>query len=215
MFSLENFYAEYKTDRQDISINGKPFQFLIPQSIDRFINLDDPMHHFPLWAKIWPAGTILASYLDQLPIDPERRMLEIGSGLGLVGIVAAAAGHKVTITDYNPHALNFARANAAINGYPEIPVEPLDWFALQLPGTYDMIVGSEVIYKEEDVDYLLGLFKHYLRPGGTIVLVEEMRKTLAAFFKQTESIYTLRIQKYRLRSDQEQTRILLAEMHPR
>lgn len=215
MFSLETFYSEYETDRQEISINGKPFQLLVPQSIDRFINMEDPLQHFPLWAKIWPAGTVLASFLDRLAHDPRRQMLEIGSGIGLVGVVAAAAGHNVTITDYNPHALNFARANAALNGYNTIAVEQLDWLTLQLPGTYDMIVGSEVIYKEEDTAQLLDLFKHYLKPDGTIILAGEMRKTLSPFFEQTESLYTLKIRKHRLRSDQEQIRILLIEMQPR
>ena len=215
MFNLDDFYAEYKTDRHDISINGKSFRFLVPQSIDRFIDPDDPMQNFPLWAKIWPAGTILASYLDRLPLDPKRQILEIGAGIGLVGVVAAAAGHHITITDYNLHALEFCRANAAINDFEDIPVAQLDWFEPQLAGSYDMIVGSEVVYKKEDIGHLLGLFKHYLKPGGTILLVEEMRKTLSDFFKRTEPVYTLKIRKTRLRSDQEQIRILLIEMQPR
>ena len=214
MFNLDKFYSEYQTDPQHITINGKAFQFLVPQSIDRFINPDDPMQNFPLWAKIWPAGTILAGYMDHLPIQPKRRILEIGAGIGLVGVVAAAAGHNITITDINPHALAFARANAAINGCRDVPVRLLDWFELQLTGRYDMIVGSEVIYKEEDIDHLIGLFKHYLKPDGTIILVEEMRKTLSAFFKQTEPVYTLKIHKMRLRSDQESIQILRIEMRP-
>lgn len=215
MIDTEQFHREYQTVKQDIGINGKPFQFLLPRTIDRFIDPDDPIKGFPLWAKIWPAATVLADYLDRLPVDPQRRILEIGSGIGLVGVVAAAAGHRVTITDYNRHALNFAAANAALNGCPDTRVVRLDWTRPEPAHPYDLIVGSEVIYKENDIEPLLSLFQRCLKPAGAIVLVEEMRQSLTHFFKRIQSTHLTRIRKKRLRSDQEVTRILLIEIHPK
>lgn len=50
---------------------------------------------------VWPAGQILSNYLVQR--DPsflqDKTVLELGSGTGLVGIVAAMLGAKVWVTD--------------------------------------------------------------------------------------------------------------------
>lgn len=43
------------------------------------------------------------------------RLLEVGTGSGLVAITAARAGHRVTATDRSPAACALARANAALN----------------------------------------------------------------------------------------------------
>lgn len=43
------------------------------------------------------------------------RLLEVGTGAGLVAIAAAQAGHDVTATDWSAAALRLARANAKAN----------------------------------------------------------------------------------------------------
>ena len=154
MFSLEDFHQEYETDTRDIVINGKKFQFFVPGSIERFIDSDNPLQDFPLWAKIWPAGTVLAGHLSQIPIETGKKMLEIGSGIGLVGIVAADAGHNVMATDYNAHALDFVRANSLLNNCPRLKVSRLDWNKPHLEDDYDYIIGSEVVYREQDIQLL-------------------------------------------------------------
>ena len=95
----------------------------------------------------------------------------------MVGIAAAKAGHRVTMSELNPDALNFARANALANGCPEVVIQPLDWNAPHLEGRFDMIVGSETVYKTEDIDGLEALFDRYLNPAGTIILAEGVRRT--------------------------------------
>lgn len=47
--------------------------------------------------------------------EPPGRLLEVGTGVGLVAIAAARAGHRVTATDRNPLALRFARRNGQKN----------------------------------------------------------------------------------------------------
>lgn len=44
------------------------------------------------------------------------RLLDIGTGAGLVAIAAAQEGHEVVATDMNPHALLLTRENARRNG---------------------------------------------------------------------------------------------------
>ncbi len=215
MFSLDAFHSEYDTDVREIVINGKRFRFLVPDSIERFIDFEDPLRAFPLWAKIWQAGVVLAGHLNSMPVEPGRKFLEIGSGIGVIGIVAAEAGHDVTLTDYNNDALNFARANAHINNCRNVSVRRLDWTKPDLKGRFDYIIGSEVIYRNEDIPLLRQLFEQYLPPGGRVLLVEEMRKTVTEFCRQMDRYYNIVVRKNRLRSDTEENLILLIELRPK
>ena len=89
------------------------------------------------------ASGVLAGHLAGMPPDPTKTMLEIGCGLGMVGIAAARAGHRITMTEINPDALNFARANALANNCPKIAIERLDWNDPQLAGRFDTIVDPK------------------------------------------------------------------------
>ena len=53
---------------------------------------------------------------DNLDARPGELVLELGTGCGILAILAAKAGSKVVATDINPAALRCARENAATNG---------------------------------------------------------------------------------------------------
>ena len=119
------------------------------------------------------------------------------------------------LVDANPHALEFARANAHLNGCTQLTVQRLDWQDPQPEGEFDTIVGSEVVYKDQDIDRLLALFVNCLKPQGHIILVEEMRRTLDPFFRHLDPHYRISINKKVLRAADEESLVLLIQMHPR
>lgn len=209
MFSMPAFNAAYETDAADLVINGRKFRILQPKYLNRFINPRDTLHEFPLWAKLWEASWVLAGQLAEMPVQAGRHFLEIGGGLGVVSIVAAAFGHRITMTEYNSDALQFARANAHINGCPQLPVVKLDWHRPGLQGRFDCIVASEVVYRDEDFSPLLALFKTYLKPAGEIILASEMRRSSGAFFARLQPIFDIQVQKKILRSASRQIPIIL------
>lgn len=209
MFSLDHFHRTYDTNTTPVTINGHTLSLLTPASIDRFIPPDNTMQNFPLWAKIWEASVLLASYLSRLPPNPQKTMLELGSGLGMAGIAAAKAGHHISMSERNPDALNFARANALINGLPSLPVERMDWQAPQLENRFDYIVGSEIVYQPEAIDCLEALFERYLNPDGTIILVEAVRATGVAFWERMRHRYDVKARRQTLRSDKETQHLVL------
>lgn len=215
MFSLEQFHRTYDTFTTPVTINGQTLKLFTPASIDRFINPDDMMDNFPLWAKIWEASGVLASYLTGLPPNPMKTMLEIGCGLGMVGIAAARTGHRITMTELNPDALNFARANALANDCPQIAIERLDWNAPHLDGRFDTIVGSETVYKTEDIDGLEAMFDRYLNPGGTIILAEGVRRTGVDFWDRMRDRYDVKARRQTLRSDQGEMHMVLFRLQRR
>lgn len=56
-----------------------------------------------------------ASFL-QRTLRSSRRLVDIGCGTGIGGIIAAAFAERVVLSDVNPKALSFARVNAALSG---------------------------------------------------------------------------------------------------
>ena len=215
MFSLESFHQEYETDISDLAIRDRHFRLFVPKSIDKFLDHKDIFHDFPLWSKIWEVSIILADYLAGMPVDSEKSFLEIGCGMGVVGVVASAFGHRVTMTEYNPDALNFSRANTFANlsaNDAGLEITELDWSKPRLEGLFDYIIGSEVIYKEKDYQPILKLLKTYLRPSGEIILAEGVRKTSMEFFRQMSELFDITAQKKTLRSEGEEFRVILARM---
>lgn len=218
MFSLHDFHKEYETDTSVLKIGGRNFTFFIPKTLDRFLDPEDMFHDFPLWSKIWEASIILADYLAGIEADPKKRFLEIGSGLGIAGIIASSFGHHITLTEYNTDALNFARANAKNNlasPNSNLEITSLDWNRPQLEGSFDYIIGSEIIYKETDFKPILRLFKTFLKPDGEIILSERVRNTTLEFFRQMGDFFDIKAQKKILRSDEGEIRVMLCRMKHR
>ena len=215
MFSIETFYDRYQTEVTEIVVAGRKFQMLLPRDLDGFVNSEDVFDDFPLWAKLWKASWILADFLAQKKVDPDEQLLEIGGGLGLVSIVGFACGHRMTMTEYNPHALEFARANAHLNDCAQLPVVSLDWNRPDLTGSFDTILASEVIYRSQDFAPLLNLFQSYLASSGEIILASEMRKTSGAFYEFFQSEFDITAVKKMLRSENENTMVMLFKLRPK
>jgi len=212
MFSLQSFYNQYETDPTEITLAGRKFTILLPRYLYDFINPWDVLHEFPLWAKVWKASWILAGYLAEKPVETDKQFLEIGGGLGLVSIVACSFGHRITMTEYNPDALRFARANAHLNHCPQLSILELNWSQPKLKGKFDYIVASEVIYKKDDFAALLKLFQTYLKPDGEIILASEMRKTSGEFYKYLQPLFCIETVKKVLRSENEKTLVTLFKL---
>jgi predicted nicotinamide N-methyase len=213
MFTLESFYQAYETETNEVVVKDRKFQILLPRFLTGFINTHDVFHEFPLWAKIWQASWVLADHLAATPVAAKKQLLELGAGIGLVSIVAASFGHRITMSEYNHDALQFARANALINDCPELPIVELDWNRPKLPGRFDYIVASEVIYRKEDCRPLIKLLKACLKPDGEVILAGEMRKSSMDFYRELANLFNIKVQKKVLRSDDDEIDIYFFRMN--
>lgn len=212
MFSIDEFHKTYDTITSEVVINGRRLSFFLPETIDRFIDAKNTMQNFPLWSRIWEASSVLASHISGLPVNHDKTFLEIGSGIGVVGISAAKAGHTITLSEYNPDALNFARANAVNNRCDDIRIRKLNWNDPNLDERFDYIVGSEILYKDEDIQPLFTVFKRYLKPDGEILIAESIKKTGANFWKEMQPFFDIKVKKQTLSSPDEQIHIVMFKM---
>ncbi len=125
----------------------------------------------PYWAIVWEASIGLGTWiLDHPEAVRSKRVLELGCGLGLSGIVAASAGGRVTQTDRAPQALHLAAENALRNGLEPPNHFLADWRTWEHPQRYDVVLGSDLVYETSAVPWLVPLFGRNVRPGGELLL---------------------------------------------
>ena len=141
---------------------------------------------------------------DNLDVRSGERILEVGTGCGLLSILAAKAGAKVVATDINPAALECARANAASNlvlGHidfrlgdlfmpvgderfdlvifnpPYLPVEPGEVIGGPLAHAWEAGIDGRMV-----IDIFLEELPKHLKPNGRVFLVQsslsDISKTL-------------------------------------
>src|SRR5262245_33288824 len=80
---------------------------------ERFLRGED-QPRLPYGLALWPSAIALAHELSERPLRG-LRVLELGAGTGLPGIVAARLGAHVLQTDRNAAALVVCRRNAERN----------------------------------------------------------------------------------------------------
>ncbi len=215
MLTMDQFKANYATEIADLAIGGRPFRFHVPRTIEPFIDPHDPLRDFPLWSKIWEASLLLASQMAARPVGKGERLIELGAGLGVAGLVAAAFGHQITISEYDPNALAFLEANRLENRCTNARICRLDWNRLDMDEQFDVILGSELIYRESDFKVLRTLFQTLLKPGGEVLLAGEVRQTNKAFFDGMQSVFNIQIGKHTLRGESQTITILLIRLSPK
>jgi predicted nicotinamide N-methyase len=112
----------------------------------------------PYWAFAWAGGQALARYiLDNPDVVRGKRVLDIGSGSGLVGIAAARSGAShVLAADIDAHAIAAIKLNAAANAI-DIAVTQDD--VIGRPGDPDIILVGDLFYERSLAERLLAWLK--------------------------------------------------------
>ncbi len=145
----------------------------------------------PYWAELWPSSVELARHcLEECNLEG-KTVLELGCGLGLAGIAAAAAGAHVTFTDYEPDALLFARYNALRN-LPQTALQSrtefrlLDWRSDEQLEPVDMIIGADIVYERRNFLPILKLIRRVVKHDGCALFTDPDRTTGMSFFAHAE-----------------------------
>ncbi|XP_033722271.1 EEF1A lysine methyltransferase 3 [Tursiops truncatus] len=131
-------------------------------------------------AHVWDAALSLCNYFESQNVDFRgKKVIELGAGTGIVGILAALQGGDVTITDL-PLVLEQIQGNVQANvpAGGRAQVRALSWGIDQhvFPGDYDLVLGADIVYLEPTFPLLLGTLQHLCGPHGTIYLASKMRE---------------------------------------
>lgn len=164
--------------------------------IDRLAETTTPDQtlELPYWAKIWPTSILLAYYVRRLAHSTAKNMLEIGAGIGLCGLTAAAKGMRVCISDSESDALLFSRINILQNGLQDrAEIAKVDFTRTSLSQTFHYIVGSEVLYREAHYQPLISFFLEHIAPDSEaeVVLARDYRISATRFFELAQENFTI------------------------
>lgn len=101
----------------------------------------------------WPCAVVLAQYVwFHRRTLPGHRVLEIGAGVSLPGIVAAKCGAQVTLSDSEelPQCLEISQQSYLLNHLPHVPVVGITWGRISPEllslAPIDIILGSDVFF---------------------------------------------------------------------
>jgi predicted nicotinamide N-methyase len=143
----------------------------------------------PYWPVLWRSGVTLARELDGEALAG-LRVVELGCGLAIPSLAAARAGADVLATDNREEAPPFAARNAEMNGL-RIDTATADWWqpeALVERGPFDLVLASDVLYVEVDVDPLLELLPRLARRAW---LADPGRAPAKEFLKRAASHWSI------------------------
>jgi predicted nicotinamide N-methyase len=174
------------------------------------------MSRLPYGVALWPAAIALAHEVaSRADAFRGTRVLELGAGTGLPGIVAASLGGQVVQTDRHDLALSVCRRNGERNGVETIEYRLADWTAWNDAGRYEWILGSDILYSETMHPYLRRIFESNLAQGGRVLLSDPFRNGSLGVLEAMEADgWTISLSKWSVGEETAPRSIGLFELAP-
>ena len=171
---------------------------------------DQPIYFHEDWSTgigggLWSTGLALAHYLKSEHAVKQYRgttinVLELGSGNGLLSVCLAAWGsiESLVVTDLDDQHLQLIRKTLEGNQHilkktTNVHIAKHKWgdFEALVEETwtkqeFDLIIGSDVAYREELYDPLIASLKYFVRQKTVVLLGVTMADTKAVFFELLE-----------------------------
>ena len=93
-------------------------------------------------------------------------ILELGCGIGLVGIAATFARANVTFSDYENDAINFTKNNFFLNFGKRANTILLDWRNPNHNQQYKIILAADILYEKRFLDPVYNTLNMLLAENG-------------------------------------------------
>jgi predicted nicotinamide N-methyase len=144
----------------------------------------------PFWAAAWAGGQALARYiLDHPDVVAGRRVLDLGSGSGLVAIAAAKAGAaEVVANDLDPYALAAIMLNARANRV-DLVARRGDLLTGDFADVADVVLAGDVFYSAPMAARILPFLEGLARRGARVLVGDPGRECLPRDLLETVATY--------------------------
>ncbi len=170
-----------------VRIGERRYRLLAPRDPEALLDDDEVAErfaqdeHLPYWARLWPAALLLAAEVAGWPPSGVERVLELGCGLGLVGLVAAARGRPALLTDCDHLAIQFTKINIKINRICRAEGRVLAYDAALADAAFDRVLAADVLYERRHLTPVAACVARHLAPAGVGLVCDPGRGTADGF----------------------------------
>ena len=191
---MRHIKVNYKTHIQQRRLGDKLYVLEAIRDLDEAIDLvcesltaeeqKDPFAEdlCPYFGILWPAAEALAIFLNDHPaLVKNKKVLELGCGLGFPSLVASHLGAEVLATDFHPDVEEYFTRNCRHSSVT-CSYTRLNWReGTESLDQFDVVMGSDVLYESKHASEVAQGLIRFLRPGGKILLSDPGRNYLQPF----------------------------------
>jgi predicted nicotinamide N-methyase len=162
----------------------------------------------PYFGVLWPAALGLSRHLENYPgLIRGKKILELGSGLGLPSMVAMYLGGQVITTDFHPDVEEYFLRNCRHSGL-EGHFKRLNWREEnQQMERFDVVMGSDILYESQHPEEVAQGLLRFLKKDGKIILADPGRNYLDHFLKASTKL-GLSYQEWTYEAEDKQIKVL-------
>lgn len=130
---------------------------------------------------VWPGATLLNDYLSQnAEMLKGLSVIELGSGVGVTGVLCGRFCDKVVLTDHNDEVLKILNKNIDLHASSEtspcanLVAEKLEWgnadhinaIVQRHPQGFDLILGADICFQQSSIPLLFRTAQQLLQIRG-------------------------------------------------
>lgn len=155
---------------------------------------------------VWPGAVLLNNYLSMnAEILEGRSVIELGSGVGITGILCSRFCRKVVLTDHNEEVLEIINKNIELQSssrnpkFAELAAEKLEWgdgnqireILQKHPEGFDLVLGADICFQQSSIPLLFDTVEKILHfQGGKcrFILAYVSRSKMMDSMVRTEAV---------------------------
>ncbi|XP_059429596.1 uncharacterized protein LOC132163354 [Corylus avellana] len=131
---------------------------------------------------VWPGAMLLNDYLSKnAKMLQGCSVIELGSGVGITGILCSRFCRDFVLTDHNDEVLKILKKNIDLHASPENPnyctglvAEKLEWgnsdqineILHKYSGGFDLVLGADICFQQSSIPLLFDTVKQILQIRG-------------------------------------------------
>jgi release factor glutamine methyltransferase len=165
--------------------------------------------HYQTHPKVYEPAEDTFLFAENLQVKRQDRVLEIGTGTGIIAIIVSRKCRNVTATDVNPHAIDCALKNIINNKAYNVELKKGDLFEPVKNEKFDLILfntpylptSEEEKFDDEleaawdggedgrkIIDQFLEVLPDHLNPNGRVQLVQSSLSDVDKTLKKLEEM---------------------------
>ena len=187
--------AKYFLEKTEINVNNIIISIFQSQTFDKYFDSMsrdeiELIKEIPYFINVWNSGYYLSVFFAKNYGKEKitgKKILELGSGCGLTGILLSLLGGNVVFSDYLSDSLSLCRENAKLNNICEITAIQADWNDFpEINDDIDMVIGADLLYEDKLLLPFFNTIERFLEKRIPVIISDPQRYNLNKFLQLIE-----------------------------